>query len=437
MASRYTSTPMDERTFLKHPMEGVTGGVHTGGAGYLQMAPLRPTQPGRTDMVPGHLRPFRLMEFPDPRQRDTDSQVDRWVPGTRSGTWVIHCPTCLRDYRLRMVVIQVIRPCHSPTCSLTWHRGSRLRRGGILVNRQFHSRRWRTCALTTRTRELRTLERLPGESASRQGKSSLLRRNSSKKTCRRSISRDSSDSSSSNRHRRSRKRKDKKHKKKSRHQQHGGSSDASLDRNWCRKDKGRTLNVSKLSSEDSETSSESQDGRRGRRAPPLPKLPTFNGKQPDWQGFLFQFRELAQAGKWSTREKHDLSFGLPERESHGLHPELAPIWTAWLLHSARHIEQTLWAGGAAYHCRKTASVPETRGNRDAGWLCGSSPHQGRRWFPRCQWPSAPRAGSGELSEGMPWQGCSIQGRRAESWNAQWSHAGPQISVCQLKGLRTF
>ena len=57
MASRHTSTPMDERTFLKHPMEGVTGGVHTGGAGYMDMAPLRPTQSGRTDMVPGHLRP--------------------------------------------------------------------------------------------------------------------------------------------------------------------------------------------------------------------------------------------------------------------------------------------------------------------------------------------------------------------------------------------
>ena len=125
------------------------------------------------------------------------------------------------------------------------------------------------------------------------------------KTSRRSTSRDSSDSSSSDRHRRSRKRKDKKHKKKRRHQRHGGSSDASLDRNWHRKDRGRPLNVSKLSSEDSESSSESPDDWHGRRAPPLPKLPTFHGKQPDWQGFLFQFRELARAGKWSTREKHD------------------------------------------------------------------------------------------------------------------------------------
>ena len=79
------------------------------------------------------------------------------------------------------------------------------------------------------------------------------------KTSRRSTSRDSSDSSSSDRHRRSRKRKDKKHNKKRRHQQHGGSSDASLDRNWRRKDRGRPLNVSKLSSEDSESSSESPD----------------------------------------------------------------------------------------------------------------------------------------------------------------------------------
>ena len=35
MMSRHTSTPMDERTFLKHPMQGVTGGVHTGGGGAL------------------------------------------------------------------------------------------------------------------------------------------------------------------------------------------------------------------------------------------------------------------------------------------------------------------------------------------------------------------------------------------------------------------
>ena len=120
MASRRTSTPMDERTFLKHPMEGVTGGGHTGGAGYLEMATLRLTQPARTDMVPGHLRPFRLVEFPDPRQRDTDGLgVDRWVPGTRSGTRVIHRPTCLRDYGLRMMAFQVIRPCQSPTGSPT------------------------------------------------------------------------------------------------------------------------------------------------------------------------------------------------------------------------------------------------------------------------------------------------------------------------------
>ena len=79
MMSRRTSTPMDERTFLKHPMQGVTGGVHTGDAGYSEMATLRPTQPARTDMVPGHLRPFRLMEFPNPRQGDTDGQGGRQV----------------------------------------------------------------------------------------------------------------------------------------------------------------------------------------------------------------------------------------------------------------------------------------------------------------------------------------------------------------------
>ena len=41
MMSRRTSTPMDERTFLKHLMQGVTSGVHTGGTGHSEMATLR------------------------------------------------------------------------------------------------------------------------------------------------------------------------------------------------------------------------------------------------------------------------------------------------------------------------------------------------------------------------------------------------------------
>ena len=182
MASRRTSIPMDERTFLKHMMEGVTGGVHTGGAGYLEMVTLRPTQPARTDMVPGHLRPFRLMEFPDPRQRDTDDlggrQVGTGYPFRDAGDPPPYLPSRLRaqddGYTGDPSVPQPYRQSHMTS-------RQRTQEGGILVTRQFHGRRWRTCALTTRRREWRTLERLPGENASRQGRSSLLRQNSSRR----------------------------------------------------------------------------------------------------------------------------------------------------------------------------------------------------------------------------------------------------------------
>ena len=181
MASRHTSTPMDERTFLKHLMEGVTGGIHTGGAGYLEMAPLRPTQPGRTDVVPGHLRPFRLMEFPDPRQRDTDGQgrqVGNGYPFRDAGDPPPYLPSRLRaqdgGYPDDPSVPQPYMQSYMTS-------RQRTQEGGILVTGQFHSRRWRTCALTTRRREWRTLERLPNESASRQGKCSLLRRYSNRR----------------------------------------------------------------------------------------------------------------------------------------------------------------------------------------------------------------------------------------------------------------
>ena len=119
MMSRRTSTPMDERTYLKHPMQGVTGGVHAGDAGYSEMATLRPTQPARPDMVPGHLRPFWLMEFPDPRQRDTDGQGGRQVgtgyPFRDTGDPPPYLPSRLQaqddGYQGD--------PCHSPTGSPT------------------------------------------------------------------------------------------------------------------------------------------------------------------------------------------------------------------------------------------------------------------------------------------------------------------------------
>ena len=306
MASRRTSTPMDERTFLKHPMEGVTGGVHTGGAGYSEMSTLRPTQPARTDMVPGHLRPFRLMEFPDPWQRDIGGQGCRQVgpryPFRDAGDPPPYLPSRLRaqddGYPGDPSVPQPYRQSHMTS-------RQRTQEGGYPSDPSVPQPQMEDL----RPHYQKTGMKDIGEASRRERKQArkefFTQAELQQKTSRRSTSWDSSDSSSSDRHRRSRKRKDKKHKKKRRHQRHGGSSDASLDRNWRRKDKGRPLNISKLSSEDSETSSESPDDRRGRRAPPLPKLPTFDGKQPDWQGFLFQFRELARAGMWSTREKHD------------------------------------------------------------------------------------------------------------------------------------
>ena len=177
-----------------------------------------------------------------------------------------------------MVVIQVIRLCHSPTYSLTWHRGSGLRRGWYPSEQSVPQPQMEDLRPHYQITGMKDIGEASWRERKQARKEFFTQAELQKKTSRRSISRDSSDSSSSDRHRRSRKRKDKKHKKKSRHQRHGGSSEASLDRNWRRKDKGRMLNVSKLSSEDSETSSESQDDRRGRRAPPLPKLPTFDGK---------------------------------------------------------------------------------------------------------------------------------------------------------------
>ena len=306
MMSCRTSTPTDERTFLKHPMQGVTGGVHAGDAGYLEMATLRPTQPARPDMVPGHLQPFRLMEFPDSRQRDTDGQGGRQVgtgyPFRDTGDPPPYLPSRLQaqddGYQGDPSVPQPYRQSHMTL-------RQRTQEGGYPSDLPVPQPKMEDLRPHYQKTGLKDI----GEASRRERKQArkefYTQTELQQKTSRRSTSRDSSDSSSSDHHRRSRKRKDKKHKKKRRHQRHGRSSDASLDRNWGRKDRGRPLNVSKLSSEDSDTSSESPDERRGRRAPPLPKLPTFHGKQPDWQGFLFQFRELARAGKWSTREKHD------------------------------------------------------------------------------------------------------------------------------------
>ena len=395
------------------------------------MATLRPMQPGRTDMVPGHLRPFRLMEFPDPQQRDTDGQGGRQVgtgyPFRDSGDPPPYLPSRLRaqddGYPGDPSVPQPYRQSHMTS-------RQRTQEGGYPSDPSVPQPQMKDL----RPHYQKTGMKDIGEATPREGKQArkefFTQAELQQKTSRRSTSRDSSDSSSSDRHRRSRKRKDKTHKKMRRHQRHGGSSNASLDRNWRRKDKGRTLNVSKLSSEDSGWSTWTS-------GPSVTKAAQVRWKATRLAGVLFPVSGTSMSRQVVDQGETWPSFGLPERESCGLYPESALIWTAWLLHSAGHAEQQLRAGGAAYHCRKTASVPETRGNRDAGWFCRSSPHQGHRGFPRCQRPSAPRAGSGELSEGMPWQGCSIHGCWAESGQAQWSHAGPQISVCQLKGLWTF
>ena len=92
------------------------------------------------------------------------------------------------------------------------------------------------------------------------------------------------------------------------------------------------MNKTKLSSEDSGSSSDSLDDRRGQRVPPLPKLPNFEGKQPDWQVFLFQFWELVRTGKWYTRENHDWLLACPKSESSGTHPESPQVGMAGLLH---------------------------------------------------------------------------------------------------------
>ena len=74
---------------------------------------------------------------------------------------------------------------------------------------------------------------------------------------------------------------------------------------------GKKVNVSRISTSDSSLSesSDSDDGCRRKRAPPFPKLPTFDGKTSEWPGFIFQFRRLAQSGKWTTREKRDHLLG--------------------------------------------------------------------------------------------------------------------------------
>ena len=58
----------------------------------------------------------------------------------------------------------------------------------------------------------------------------------------------------------------------------------------------------------SESESEDEDDGatvRKRSNLQLPKMQTFDGKSSEWGPFIFQFRKMAKAGKWSDREKRD------------------------------------------------------------------------------------------------------------------------------------
>ena len=104
---------------------------------------------------------------------------------------------------------------------------------------------------------------------------------------------------------------DKKYRPKSRHSRRSGESRTVETRHEKRRSSGKKVNVSRISTSESSLSesSDSDDGRRRKRAPPFPKLPTFDGKTSEWPGFIFQFRRLAQSGKWTTREKRDRLLG--------------------------------------------------------------------------------------------------------------------------------
>ena len=67
-----------------------------------------------------------------------------------------------------------------------------------------------------------------------------------------------------------------------------------------------SFNLSRLSTSESESDDE-EDGAtvRKRSNPQQPKMQTFDGKSIEWGPFIFQFRKMAKAGKWSDREKRD------------------------------------------------------------------------------------------------------------------------------------
>ena len=96
------------------------------------------------------------MEFPDPRQGDTDGQGGKQVgtgyPFRDAGDPPPYLPSRLQaqddGYPGDPSVPQPYRQSH-----MTSRQGTQEGGGGIPSDPSFHSRRWRTCALTTRRRE--------------------------------------------------------------------------------------------------------------------------------------------------------------------------------------------------------------------------------------------------------------------------------------------
>ena len=58
LGSLHTSTPVEERTQLEHPIEGVPGGVSAGGTSFQENSASRRTQPWRSVMMPANLIPL-------------------------------------------------------------------------------------------------------------------------------------------------------------------------------------------------------------------------------------------------------------------------------------------------------------------------------------------------------------------------------------------
>ena len=82
---------------------------------------------------------------------------------------------------------------------------------------------------------------------------------------------------------------------------------------WGKRSHDRSsFNLSRLSTSKLESEVEDDDATvRKRSNLQLPKMQTFDGKSSEWGPFIFQFRKMAKAGKWSDREKPDSLLACP------------------------------------------------------------------------------------------------------------------------------